>query len=319
MRITKKVVKDILQTIEETKQKIKEKEKQKYPYTEWERQRVKIRQRLQKLPEYIQNAAGTIQIKYKTGRQKKLNLIQRTTLFLFVRTLNKSNRDFENLLGLLEPLFGFKVSYKYIERLYSDEEVKLALHNLFYLLLHKESISGNFAGDGTGYSLLVSKHYKSNPHKRSKDYKYVFRLIDLDTGMYVAYGYSNRSEMDAFNSAMEMLENHGVEINSIVLDRYYSSRKILKLFGRRTTVFVIPKKNIARIGLEWSRVLRNILEEPAEFVSHYYKRNLSEAGFSSDKRRFGWQIRQVREDRRQTAMSTIALLHNIHSVRVQIE
>ncbi len=30
--------------------------------------------------------------------------------------MNKSNRDVEELLELFEPLFGFKVSYKTIER-----------------------------------------------------------------------------------------------------------------------------------------------------------------------------------------------------------
>ena len=66
-------------------------------------------------------------------------------------------------------LFGFKVSYN-IERLYSDEEVKMALHNLFILLLREEGVSGEFAGDGTGYSLTVTKHYK-DPKKKSKDFR----------------------------------------------------------------------------------------------------------------------------------------------------
>lgn len=58
---------------------------------------------------------------------------------------------------MFEPLFGTKVSYKTIERLYSDEEVKLALHNLFILLLREEGVSGEFAGDGTGYKLNDDK------------------------------------------------------------------------------------------------------------------------------------------------------------------
>jgi len=59
--------------------------------------------------------------------------------------MNKSNRDAEELLELFEPLFGFRVSYKAVERLYSDEEVELVLYNLFNLLLRDEGVSGNFA------------------------------------------------------------------------------------------------------------------------------------------------------------------------------
>jgi transposase len=47
---------------------------------------------------------------------------------------------------------------KYIERLYIDLEVKLALHNLFVLLLKEEGTSGDLAGDGTGYSVSVENH-----------------------------------------------------------------------------------------------------------------------------------------------------------------
>ena len=105
-------------------------------------------------------------------------------LFLFARLMNKS-KGFEELLELFEPLFGIKVSYKTIERLYSDEEVKMALHNLFILLLREEGVSEEFAGDGTGYSLTVTKHYRRDPKKKGKDFRYVFRIIDIETGMYV--------------------------------------------------------------------------------------------------------------------------------------
>jgi transposase len=43
---------------------------------------------------------------------------------------------------------------------------------------------------------------------------------------------------------------------------------------------------------------------------------VSEAGFSADKRRFGWMIRQKRDDRREMAMFSIALLHNFFTTRV---
>ncbi len=223
----------------------------------------------------------------RVGRPKKLDLEKRAMLFLFARLINKSNRDVEELLELFKPLFGFKVSYKTIERLYSDEEVRLALHNLFIFLLREEGVSGDFARDGTGYSLTVTKHYRSNPKKKDKDFRYVFKIIDINTGMYVGFGYSNRSEKDAFNKAMKMLKEMGVKINSVSLDRYYSTRKTLRVFGKETAVYVIPKKNLSRIGFDWLRVIEEIVEAPYKFLKRYFKRNLSESGFLADKRRLG--------------------------------
>ena len=234
-----------------------------------------------------------------------IDLEKRIMLFLFARLMNKS-KGFEELLELFEPLFGFKVSYKTIERLYSDEEVKMALHNLFILLLREEGVSGD-CKDGTGYSLTVTKHYRSDPKKRSKDFRYVFRIIDIETGMYVGLGYSNRSERDAFNKAMKMLRNMGVKINSISLDKYYSTRKVLRMFDMETAVYVIPRKNLSRIGFDWLKVIERIVEAPYKFLKRYFKRNLSEAGFSADKRRFGWLIRQKREDRREIALFAVGL------------
>ncbi len=314
-RVTRKFVKELLDVLDEIVEEIRKEDKEKYPYAEWERKREVVRERLRKLPDYVREACS-ISVQRKAGRPKKVDLEKRVMLFLFARLMNKSNRDVEELLELFEPLFGIKVSYKTIERLYSDEEVKIALHNLFILLLKDESISGEFSGDGTGYSLTITKHYRSNPKKRGKDFRYVFRIIDIDTGMYVGLGYSSRSEKDAFNKAMKMLKSMGVRINSISLDRYYSSRKTLRMFGKETAVYVIPRKNLSRIGFDWLRIIERIVEMPYRFLKRYFKRNLSEAGFSADKRRFGWLIRQKREDRREMALFAVGLWHNVFAVKV---
>jgi len=162
-RVTKKFVNELWVVLDELVKEIRREEKEKYPYAEWERKRELVKKRLRKLPEYVREALAMIRIQKKAGRPKEVDLEKRVMLFLFARLMNRSNRDVEELLELFEPLFGFKVSYKTIERLYSDEEVKLALHNLFILLLKVEGISGEFAGDGTGYSLTVTKHYRINP------------------------------------------------------------------------------------------------------------------------------------------------------------
>ena len=90
--------------------------------------------------------------------------------------------------------------------------------------------------------------------------------------MYIGFGYST-SEKDAFNKAIKVKEV-GVKINSISLDRYYSNKKTLKLFGKETAVYVIPKKNMSRIGFEWLRVIERIVEAPYKFLKRYFKRNL---------------------------------------------
>ena len=318
MRITAKIAQDMIGVLEDIKEEMFPEGETSYPYAEWERKREKVKQRLRNLPVYVEQAVDMIQFGRRgAGRPKELDLEQRTMLFLFARMMNKSNRDVEDLLVMFEPLFGVSVNYKYIERLYSDEQVKTVLHNLFILLLRDEGVSGDFSGDGTGYSLSVTQHYRTNPGKKGKRYLYVFRIIDIDTGLYVAFGYSNRSEMDAFNKAMRMLTTLGVRIDTMSLDKYFSSRKILRLFGSETSLYLIPKSNIATVGLEWARIIKRMIEDPYLFLKNYYLRNLSESGFSADKRRFGGLIRQRREDRREMALFSIAFLHNIFTVRVR--
>jgi transposase len=318
------VAQELIEALNESREKIsKEAEEilknmgQVYDFAEYERLREEVEERINNFPLYVKKAVTTITIAKTAGRPKKLNLVKRTHLFFLVRVLNKSNRDTKALLGsLLQPFIEDDISYKYVERLYSNEQVEMVLHNVFMLMLNKEGVSGKFAGDGTGYSLLITKHYRTNPKKKAKDYRYVFRLVDLETGLYVGVGYSTKSEMDAFHKAMNMVRDFGISIDHICLDKYYSSRKVLKLFGKRTSVYVLPKKNISKIGLKWAKVFKEILEDPVQYLKTYFQRNLSEAGFSADKRRFGWVLRQKREDRQEMAMFSIAFLHNIFTVRV---
>lgn len=316
MQITNKMVKDLLDVLEDLRKELSPIEPEKYPYAEWEKGRGRVRERLRRLPEYVETAVRPIKLEPKTGRPKEVDLVQRTMLFLFARVMDKSNRDVEELLELFAPLFGVKVNYKYIERLYSDEEIKMVLHNLLILLLQSENVSGDLSGDGTGYSLAITSHYRTAPKKEGKLYRYVFRLIDLKSGMYVGLGYSNKSEMEAFHKAMAMVKNLGIAVDSISLDRYYSSRKVIRVFDSRTTLYLIPKSNLTKIGMDWSRIIRKIIANPRTFLKRYFKRNLSESGFSADKRRFGWLIRQRREDRREMATFAIGVLHNVFTVRV---
>jgi transposase len=127
-------------------------------------------------------------------------------------------------------------------------KVKLALHNLFVLLLKDKGVSGELSGDGTGYSVRVNSHYRSDPKKHGKKYVHFFSLIDLATGMYVGCGVSRHFEWDAFSKAVAMLRRIGAKIRSIRLDKYFSTRKVIRMFDRTACLFLIPKKNISRIG-----------------------------------------------------------------------
>lgn len=316
MRLTVKSTKELLQVLDETKEDLFKDRQCVYPYTEWEHRRAQVKERLHSLPEYVHQAVEVInREEQKMGRPPKLELEKKVNLFILVRFLNKSNRLAEESLQYFQPLFGVDVSYKYIERLYGDPEVKLALHNLFVLLLKNEGASGDLAGDGTGYSVSVENHYRTNPNKFGKKFVHFFSLIDLATGMYVGCGISRLSEWDAFSKAVAMLRRIGATIRSLRLDKYFSTRKVIRMFDRTVSLFLIPKKNIARIGA-WGDILTRMMASPVDFLSEYYHRNICESGFSADKGRFGSIVRQRREDRQQTALFSNALFHNIYAIRI---
>src|SRR5207247_1327526 len=111
----------------------------------------------------IQEAVSAIKIERNgAGRPDTLKLEQRIKLLLIKQLAGESNRMYANMLDVFSMVSGIDVSYKTIERLYSDEEVIMALHNLHVLLLKKKGVEKSEAsGDGTGYSLTISKHYQS--------------------------------------------------------------------------------------------------------------------------------------------------------------
>ena len=69
-------------------------------------------------------------------------------------------------LDTFSMLSGVGISYKTIERLYSDDEVIIAIHNLHALILKRKKVTNSDATcDGTGYSLTVKKNYESHAQK----------------------------------------------------------------------------------------------------------------------------------------------------------
>jgi len=59
-----------------------------------------------------------------------------------------------------------------IERAYSDPLVRMIIHNMFVILVKRKGIKqADLAGDGTGYSLTITKHYRSVREKAGEAVK----------------------------------------------------------------------------------------------------------------------------------------------------
>jgi transposase len=237
------------------------------------------------------------------------------------------------MLTLFSLLSDVDVSYKTIERLYSDEEVALVLHNLHMLILQEKGVKeSDTTGDGTGYTLTIKKHYASEVEKhkdKAKDstkltgackqkkklFVYSFALMDFKTRMYIAYGTSFKSEREAYNRAIFMAQGTGIKLKSIRLDRYYSAQKYARELDKTfkdTTLYLIPKKNATIKGpWNWKRTLARFKENVISYLEEYFQRNQSESGFSEDKRRFGWKISQRKTNTINTACALTTIWHNL--------
>jgi len=282
----------------------------------------KIKLAVKNFDSLIDHATKTLIIEKKTGRPSKLSLKQKLILILLQQLIGKSNRMMTYLLDIFFMVFGIDVSYKTIERLYSDDEVKLALYNLCNLILKEKGISKiDASGDATGYSLMIKVHYQtyaSNLGEKSKvaygkkkKFVYKFALMDLDSKMYVCYGSSLKSEKDAYFKAMRMLSDGDICIRSIRLDRYYSNPKDVNSY-RGCKIYFIPKKNITmKNGLFWNERLTEFVTDTFGYLKEYYKRNNSESAFGVDKKLLGWRIGQKREDRIDTVIFCKVIWRNL--------
>jgi transposase len=322
VRAVVKILDDIIEEYNENKTK------KKRNWRTYEQQlSYRIRNAVRELGPLIEEAISSLEIKKNEnrGRKNKLTLKQKVELLLIKHLFEKSNREMSGMLAIFSLLSDIDVSYKYVERLYSDEEVFLVLLNLHTLILKKKGIKNpDCSGDGTGYSLTIKKHYASVAQKlKNKTNKkgskmgqfiFSFKLMDIDTRMYLGFGKSYKSEKDAFDNAIKMVK--GSEINSIRLDRYYALQMYVEyienLFGKDVAIYVIPKKNATIKGtLKWKMVLYDFVNDTKGFLGEYFKRNQSESGFSEDKRRFGWKIPQKRPDRIETYDFCTSLWHNL--------
>ena len=299
-------------------------------------QRIKVA--MKELDPLINEAVSTIHIVPRPGHPNTLTLEQRVKLLMIKQLVGESNRMFSNMLAIFSTLSGIDVSYKVVERLYSDHEVIIAVHNLHMLILKNKDINRSDAtGDGTGYSLTVKKNYESyaqklkdlakensgnnekkkgktsKPHKK-RLFAYSFAIMDLETRMYIAFGSSMKSEREAYDRAMKLLSSTGIEMDSIRLDRYYSTPSYMDNLGK-TKVFVIPKKNSTLNGsLKWKTAMKDFVENTIPYLEQYHQRSNSESGFAADKKMLGWNIAQRRDDRIDNALFCNGVWHNLFNM-----
>lgn len=284
----------------------------------------KIKEAVRNIEPFVEEAIATIKIGKGGGREPELMLKQKVILLLIKEIFDRSNRNMASMMALFSLLSGIDVSYKTIERLYSDPEVDMTLHNLHVLILKKKGVNNvDASADGTGYSLTIKKNYATECAKRKdkikehdvkikkRQFVYSFKILDLATWLYVAYGTSFKSEKEACNKAKEMLNETGIKLISIRLDKYHSTQSSVDSF-KETKVYIIPKKNASVKGsLKWKNTMKEYVRNTLAYLEEYYKRENSESGFSQDKRWFGWKVEQRREDRIDTAIACSNILHNL--------
>ncbi len=175
-----KEVRDIVKVLDDI---IKEyKEEHQAQKREWRTYEQRVAERLKtafkELKPLVHEAASSIHFVSGETRGAKpiLNVEQRTLAVLIKHLVGKSNRNMAAMFVVFSLLSNIDVSYKTVERFYSDPEVIAVLYNLHMLILKKKGVKEiDGAGDGTGYSLTIKTHYASATQKL-KD-----KIKDLNT------------------------------------------------------------------------------------------------------------------------------------------
>ena len=255
--------------------------KKKRDYAEYERSfKRRLKKAIKNLDNLLSESILELISYYRNNDRHSLSIRKRMRLILVKELTEKGNRKTANTLELFSMLGGTDISYKTVERLYSDNLLQLCLFNLLILTLKKRGVKDiDVCGDATGYSLTISKHYSSYVKKlkdKAKDgeltkrsFVYNFALMDLETKMYVCYGSSLKSEKEAYDRAMQMLRFVDVKIKSIRLDRYYSCAVYVNQFND-SKVYIIPKKNVTlEQGAKWTETLGNFLCDTVKYLVVY--------------------------------------------------
>jgi transposase len=293
-------------------------EKKKFSKEYDKRLRKETRNVFRMINEDVDKAAELIVIKQSNGRPIK-DRTMLTKLHLIQRLFNLTNRQMESFTDILIFAQTETFSYKTIERAYDDQIVRMIIHNLFVLTCGTPREIDSSA-DGTGISLTITKHYRTDRLKnlknkeetsKRKEYLYTVAIIDLNTNLYIGYSCGFKSEKKLFKEAKQMLLENGFSINSIRFDKYYSNQSMMQEFNKETKIFLIPKKNATIKGsFEWKQLLKKFVSNTLEYLKEYYRREKSESANSKDKKRCSL-IRQRKPTRIIGAAFTNAVIHNL--------
>src|SRR3989338_4377380 len=150
MQIKTQEVRDVVRILDEIIEQYKEHSVEKK--RDWRTYEQRLTERLKKafkeLKPLVHEAVQSLKVvKGETrGSKPQLTLEQKVLAILLKHLIGKSNRNMANMLVLFMWLTGIDVSYKTIERLYSDQEVILGLHNLHALILKKKGVNSVDSG-----------------------------------------------------------------------------------------------------------------------------------------------------------------------------
>ena len=138
--------------------------------------------------------------------------------------------------------------------------------------------------------------------------------MDLQSRLYIAFGSSMKSEREAYERVMDILSALGLDMDSIRLDRYYSSPSYVDKLGN-TKVFVITKKNATLNGSrKWKDTMRDFVHNTIPYLEQYHQRSNSESGFAADKKMLGWNVVQRRDDTIDNALFCTGVWPNLFNM-----
>jgi hypothetical protein len=142
-------------------------------YQQYEKQwATRLTTALQEIENKIHKAAQQIHTTKPFGRPTQTSPEQKALILLQKDLIQFSSRKMANLLPMFTTLNTIKTSYKTIQRAYSNTIIKMIIHNLFILLVKEKKIKHpHTSGDGTGYSLSVTRHYRSVREQKGETVK----------------------------------------------------------------------------------------------------------------------------------------------------
>ena len=333
-RVYTKQIQDLISVIDEIIEHYKE---EKYPKKrDWRTYEQRFAERMKRvfreLKPLIQESIEMTSFSRGETRGVKsiLPLEKKVIALLLKHFINKSNRTMSAMLVMFSLLSDVDISYKTVERFYSDHEVKIVLHNLHALILRKKGVQeADSSGDGTGLSLTVKVNYESKAQKlkdkiknektskknKKKLFVYSFKIMDIKTRLYVGFGTSFKSEKEAFLECLKIIEKNNIKLSNIRLDKYFSKQKYVRLLKQKfpdVKISIIPQKNATLKGCSaWKEIMHDFTKDPITYLEDYFQRNQSESAFAEDKKRTGWTLGQKKPERILTADLLTTVIHNL--------